>query len=962
MVADEVGLTRRQLLMWIEHTLDPLDPHNNMAMTYEIAGRLDLDRFRRAFEYVVRTTEALRTVFVNDGQEVAQSFPESHSVQYEYVDLSDEQPSGVQAWLDARVLQPFDLSERAYDAVLLRTGPDAFVWYFCQHHIITDGWSFALIYHRIEDTYRRMATGAELPSSGPQFAAYVGFENKFRSSSAFDAGVEYWRNKLLPAPPALSFYGQPNPGGAHALHRHTFILDADHTDGLWRHAEHPDVFVLSAPLSRLIVLLTLVTAYLTRITGESDITIAVPMLNRGRKPLKATVGPVLEINVVRVQTTPDDSFTSLASRIGREVINGLRHLRSGVSNPAYQRAYDVMLNYHGTSFESFDGLPTKTTAFSARHARDYGASHEKPGHQNAESLIIEVSDFDATGMLRFDFDLSAGVADAATSRRAVKHFERLLKAFIESPDRAVDAVDILTEDERVLFDGLNQTARVFDGPRTVTEQFEAQVRRTPDAIAVADDEKTLTYEQLDTAGRRVAHRLRQMNIRPTDRVAVCLSRSVDLFVALIGVLKTGAAYIPLDPVYPAERVIDMVDDAQPKALITEASQPSGFLQDSEALSILQLDIEWENDAPLDERFDVEAHVPQPEDPLYIMYTSGSTGRPKGVIASHRATMNRLSWMWTNHPFQPGERACQKTALSFVDSVWEIFGPLLQGVPTRVIPDEVLVDQELLVDVLANNAISRIVLVPSLLSTLLRLFDDLGERLPSLRWWTVSGEALPRALAAEFAVKVPHGRLLNLYGSTEVAADVTYFDASAQALGVSPVVPIGRPIANTEVFVLNPSGIPCPPGVAGELHVAGASLAIGYAGHAGQSKERQDSFGEYEGRRVFRTKDQCRFRSDGQLEYLGRRDHQAKLRGQRLDLQEIEGLLREQPGVQDIAVAVIGTNPTLQQLVAFIVAPEVGEGAESGWRSALQSRLPRYMVPTAWRRMPSLPKTPNGKLD
>ncbi|MEM7674379.1 MAG: condensation domain-containing protein, partial [Myxococcota bacterium] len=277
--ATEMGLTRRQLLMWIEHALDPLDPHNNMAMTYEIAGPVDADRFRMAFEHVVRSTEALRTIFHAKDGEASQSFPEATVIRHEYVDLTGV---GLQAWMNARILRPFDLSVRAYDSVLLRAGPSSFVWYLCQHHIITDGWSFSLIYHRVEDAYRRLATENSPVSRGPQFSAYVGFELKFRASPAFDAGLEYWRTKLLPPPPALSFYGRSNPGGAHRLHRKTLTLDASRTAQLWKHIEHPDIFILSSPLSRLVVLLTVLTAYLSRITGESDITVAVPMLNRGR--------------------------------------------------------------------------------------------------------------------------------------------------------------------------------------------------------------------------------------------------------------------------------------------------------------------------------------------------------------------------------------------------------------------------------------------------------------------------------------------------------------------------------------------------------------------------------------------------------------------------------------------------------------------------------------------------------
>jgi amino acid adenylation domain-containing protein len=429
-------------------------------------------------------------------------------------------------------------------------------------------------------------------------------------------------------------------------------------------------------------------------------------------------------------------------------------------------------------------------------------------------------------------------------------------------------------------------------------------------------------------------------------------------VGALGILKAGGAYVPLDPDYPAERLAFMVGDAQPRVLLTQRRLAAG--PPPHGAHTLYLDVE--EDFLFDEPETNPDQGAGPDDLAYVIYTSGSTGRPKGVLAPHRGAVNRLAWMWQAYPFAPTEVCCQKTSLNFVDSVWEVFGPLLQGIPTVIIPDDVLVDPHRLVPALAAHHVTRIVLVPSLLRVLLETYRDLGRRLPDLHLWVSSGEALPRELVEQFYASLPDGVLLNLYGSSEVAADSTWHDTRAGR--TLRAVPIGRPIANTQVYLLDDHGQPVPIGVPGELYLGGDGLARGYLHRPDLTAERfvAHPFPAVPGGRLYRTGDLARYRPDGTLEFLGRRDHQVKLRGYRIELEEIEAVLGQHPGVRQAVVVAREDAPGETRLVAYVVPAGEPAATAGELREHAKQTLPAYMIPATFVLLGALPLTPNGKVD
>jgi amino acid adenylation domain-containing protein len=488
--------------------------------------------------------------------------------------------------------------------------------------------------------------------------------------------------------------------------------------------------------------------------------------------------------------------------------------------------------------------------------------------------------------------------------------------------------------------------------------FEAQARQTPDALALTYEGEGIDYRRLDARSTQLAHHLRDLGVRPETLVGVFLERSIEAVVAILAVLKAGGAYVPLDPAYPQSRLLYMLNDSGAAVLLTERRLEARLPAVHDRLVRLDADAAAIARRPTDGL----ACGATPHSPVYVIYTSGSTGRPKGVVGLHGSAVNRLSWTWERYPFGHAEVYCHKTALSFVDSFAEIFVPLLKGVTNVIIPPALANDVHRMLGALAESRVTRIVLVPSLLRAMLDAAPDLGRRLPAMRYVVSSGERLPKDLAALFAERMPHGRLINLYGSTEVMADVTFYELSGE--GQAGPVPIGRPIPNTHAFVLDERLEPVPNGEPGELYASGACLARGYFNQPALTAERflPCPFAGRPGARMYRTGDLARLLPDGNLEYFGRTDHQVQIRGQRVELGEVEAVILEHPAALRCVVRDREDHAGERQLVAFLVTSDDAPPDVKELREYVGRKLPAYMVPAVFVRLDALPLTPSGKID
>jgi amino acid adenylation domain-containing protein len=562
--------------------------------------------------------------------------------------------------------------------------------------------------------------------------------------------------------------------------------------------------------------------------------------------------------------------------------------------------------------------------------------------------------------LRGRFEYSTDLFEAATIARMAGHLHTLLEGIVADPEQRLSRLPLLTADERhCLLVEWNTTTAPYPNDQCIHNMFETQVTRTPDAVAVVCGDESLTYRELNRRANQMAHYLLALGVGMEMRVGLCIERSLAMVVGLLGILKVGAAYVPLDPTYPPERLAFMLEDAQPPVVLTQERLVAGL--PAHGAQMVCLDTHWPIIAQHSDNNPVSGA--EAANVAYLLYTSGSTGRPKGVLGVHRATLNALAWMWQAYPFASHEMCCQKTSISFGDSMQELLGPLLWGIQIVLIPDSILKDLPRFVQTLAVHRVTRLILVPSLLRALLDTYGDLQDRLPGLKLWFAGGEALSSDLWQRFRERLPHSCLINLYGASEASDDTTWYDTRL-APNILACVPIGRPIANTQVYVLDQHLQPVPIGVPGDLYVGGAGLTRGYLNRPELTAECfiPHPFSHEPGARLYKTGDVVRYRPDGNLEYMGRLDHQVKLRGIRIELGEIEAALAQHPAVRETAVITRENVPGESRLVAYVVPVQEPGPPSRELHNFLAKQLPAAMIPATFMMLETLPLTPSGKVE
>ena len=688
---------------------------------------------------------------------------------------------------------------------------------------------------------------------------------------------------------------------------------------------------------------------LSRWSGQQDVVVGTPVANRSRRELEDLIGFFVNMLVLRVDLRGIGSVGELLSRVREVCLGGYAHqdlpferlveelnpARELNRTPLFQTT--LVLQNAPVSAIDLPGLRLERAGEGSGHARfDL-------------ELIVEEAEGVLVGGLTYAQDLFSG----GTAERMVEHWKRLLEGMAEGSWRSVDELEMLSSEEREqVLEGWNRTERAYGAGECVHGLFEQQVERSPLSVALVSGEQELSYGELNRRANQLGHYLQELGVGPEVRVGLCVERSVEMVVGLLGILKAGGVYVPLDPSYPTERLGYMLEDTAAPVLLTQA-RLSGLFPFYEG-RLVQLDEDW---AGISSRSPVNVPITVTgQNAVYVIYTSGSTGTPKGVIVSHESLCNRLAWMESVYEIERTDRVLQKTSIGFDVSVWEFLWPLSEGAVLFVAPVGVQREPGILSKVIRESSISILHFVPSMLSSVLQ--GGFLENSNNIRHVICSGESLSPAVAEEFYRQCSGCRLHNLYGPTEAAIDVTFWECSADSSGS---VPIGRPIGNARMYVLDGEMRPVPVGVRGELYIGGAGVARGYLNRADLTAERfvPDPF-HGRGERLYRSGDVGYWRWDGNLEYVGRADQQVKVRGYRIEPGEIEGVLREQAGVRDAVVLAREDTPGDKRLVGYVVGEEAPGGKEL--RRLLGERLPEYMVPGIYVHLASLPLTGNGKLD
>ena len=946
-----------QQRLWFLDQLEPGTAAYNLVRVFRVVGPLNLGALTRAFETVLLRHASLRTVFESvDGNPRQVVLPDAN-VHIAVLDLSGlpsdrAEAEGLQIAREEGK-KPLHLGKGPLiRAVLIRTGEETHILVLVMHHIITDGWSISILFRELTQSYADLSNSRvpNLPPLTIQYGEYSEWQRQNMSGEVLANELRHWRKKLEGAQTVLDLpTDYPRPlthswrGATEKIVLTRSTLAKMKSIG---QAESSTLFMVS---------LAAFQTLLWRYTRQESILVGTPIAARNDLEIENMIGLFVNTLVFRADFGQRDlTFRDQIRQVRAFALEAYAHqdvpFESLVEALVPQRSLDthplfqVMFTFQNIPKQIFEipGLRITELPFDAGIAKF--------------DLSVDVWE---DGEFHCQFEYNTDLFERSTIERMLGHFQQLMESAVESPDAPIAELSIMSAEERRQVVGeWNQTGEDYPRALTIQEAFEQQVERTPQASALIHAGKRWSYEQLNGDANRLGGWLIQQGIGQDCRVGICLERSADTVVALLATLKTGATYVPLDPAFPVERLRFMMEDAALGCVITHASLRDKLPRNTQKILVMDGEGGWRREGSGNLGVSTSS-----SEVAYVIYTSGSTGHPKGVQGTHRAAINRFAWMWKKYPFQPGEVCCQKTNLGFVDSIWEIFGPLLAGVPSVIIPEEAVRDPELLVQELAREHVTRMVLVPSLLRALLENVPNLQERVPELRLWSCSGEILAVELAAKFRQVLPKARLLNIYGSSEVAADVTCHEVGESDWMASSVA-IGRPISNAQIYLLDEHGHPVPAGVRGEIYVGGEGLARGYLNRAELTAERfvANQLAPEQSARLYRTGDVGRYRGNGDLEYVGRVDQQVKLRGQRIELGEIETVLARHGAVGQAVVAVTGTGEQ-QKLSAYLVMKEGVEVPKAGeLRQQLRAKLPEAMVPTSYWRIERMPLLPSGKVN
>ncbi|CBN59214.1 MULTISPECIES: non-ribosomal peptide synthetase [Kamptonema] len=948
-------LTEAQKELWVMAQMgENVSRAYNQSTTIHLRGSFNLVAARKAIQEVVDRHEALGATFSPSGD--YQQINSTLTINIPVVDFStlddSDRATHLEEFLATEARQTFNLETGPLVRTqIVKLEEKHHLLVLTVHHIIADGWSLGVLQQELAAIYTAewQAIAHQLPQP-MQLSEYVQWEASQQESAKMAKAEAYWLQQFSSSVPVLELpTDRPRPSvNRYVGTRQSFILDTSFYDALKNASIKFKSTLFTTALAGFLALLH-------RLTGQEDIVIGIPSAGQLSVEGESLVGHYVNLLPIRSQVGTNPTFTQYLSSIKQVLSDAYDHqiypfirlvkklnLPRDTSRPPL---VTILFNWDRpmATLESF----SQKVEFVRNTTNSSISDIFLDIHQQNDELVV-------------DCEYNTDLFDSQTIERWMKHWQTLLESIFANPEQRVWDLPLLKSPEiKQLLLEWNDTQTDYP-QHCIHELFEAQVECTPDAVAVMFENQSLTYRELNAKANQLAHYLQKLGVNSEVIVGICLERSLDPIVAILGVLKAGGAYLPLDPNYPQERLDFMLSDAQLSVLITHSSLVKNFPK----MTVLCLDTDWEIIQQESQENPVNSSTI--DNVAYVIYTSGSTGKPKGVLGLHRGAINRFYWMWQTYPFKEEEVCCQKTSLNFVDSVWEIFGPLLQGIRTIIISDRILKDPHQFVETLANNQVTRLVLVPSLLRLLLDTFADLQKRLPKLNFWVTSGETLSVELLQKFQQILPKSTLLNLYGSSEVSADVTCYNIDPQNKVNSQVL-IGRAIANTQIYVLDKNLQPVPIGIPGELYVGGAGLARGYLNRPELTLERfipnpLASVHTELSTKLYKTGDLVRYLPDGNLEFLGRIDNQVKIRGFRIELGEIEAVLAQHPSVRQVIVLARENEINNQQLVAYLISDPEQAIAVSELHRLLQEKLPNYMIPSAFIVLETLPLLPNGKVD
>ncbi|WP_370642989.1 amino acid adenylation domain-containing protein [Mycetohabitans sp. B4] len=964
---ESLPLSFAQQRLWFLSQLDGVSGTYHMPLALRVQGVFDRAAWQQALDALFARHEALRSTFVSvEGQPQVQLLPADTGVPLHWHDLrgvsdADAQLSRLSA---DEACAPFDLARGPLmRACVIQLADDEHVLMLTKHHIVSDGWSIGVLVRELSALYAASAAGQvdPLPALAIQYPDYAAWQRRWLSGERLQTQSDYWRRTLADAPVLLELpTDRPRPAQQSFAGAHVPVqIDASTTQALKRlSAEHGTTLFMTV--------LAAWSAVLARLSGQDDLVIGTPSANRGHAAIEPLIGFFVNTLALRVDLSGEPNTSELLKRVRCTTLDAQAH-----QDLPFEQVVEIV-------------QPPRRLEHTPLFQVLFAWQSNETGQWRLPGLDIMPAGLDYD-VVRFDLEMhlyeageeiigalcyASALFDPTTIERHIGYLKTMLQAMVAYPQQPVATLQMLDPDERqLLLQTWNATASPYPADQCVHQVFEAQVERSPEATALVYEAQTLSYAQLNARANCLAHRLVELGVKPDARVAICVERSPAMVVGLLAIMKAGGACVPLDPAYPSERLAHILADAAPTIVLADATGRATLGEAALACrTVLELD------APLDQA----APNPRvagltPRHLAYVIYTSGSTGTPKGVMIEHvqiarlleatkpHGTLNEdqvLIDRQRGYGLRPADRVLQKAPFNFDVSIWELFWTLLNGATLVIADADVHKDPVALRDLIVRERITTVHFVPSMLSIFL---DTEGvQRCTSVKHLICGGEALSGATVQQCQMLLPDTQVHNLYGPAENPIGTTFWTCPVAC--TEDNIPIGRPIANTQVYLLDAYGQPLPLGAVGELYISGDGVARGYLNRPDLTAERfvLNPFSTEPGARMYKTGDLACYRPDGNLEYLGRNDDQVKVRGFRIELGEIKACLAQHPQVRDAVVLVRGEGHN-KRLVAYVVT-EADEQLASTLRAHVAARLPDYMVPAAFVRLDALPLTPNGKLD
>jgi len=960
---NQAPLSFAQERLWFLDQFHPGNSAYNLPLSIPLSGPLDLEALTKALNEIIRRHEVLRTTLRIEDAKPLQFIEQQLEITPTLIDLRalPEQAKDLEIIrrTSEEALHSFDLAAGPLiRALLLRKSEVESLLFVNMHHIVSDGWSQAVFvreFNLLYDAFRNNLP-SPLTELAIQYADFAVWQREYLSSDYGRSLLDYWRQQLDQAPATLNLpldYAMPTARSFYGAAQYR-PLKKSLVSKLKNLAQTENVSLFVAMLAGF-------KALLHRYTGQKDLTVGSPIANRNYEELERLIGFFVNTLVLRVKLSGNESFHELVQRVRNVTLDAYAHQdfpfewlvaellpsRDPSHNPLFQAMFGM---------QNAPGLSETAQSTSEPVVEDSTPINYPPPASSLVKFDLVLTGIDTGSDLFTVWEYRTDIFKHETITRIAQHFETLLESALDHPNEPLWKLNMLSEAE--VRQQLGQGSVATPIEQCLHELIEEQAARSPEAYALIDADQKLTFEEVDSLASKLAVRLRALEVAPETRVGICMERSSAMIVAILAVLKAGGVYVPLDPSYPTERLVYMAEDAGLALVLTQEALAARSSEIASARSIPVLSVNTELLALPNDSDERVVNTATPDNLAYLIYTSGSTGRPKGVMISHRAIVNHMRWMLATWPLTADDRILQRTPISFDASVWELFAPLMSGA-TMVLSAHDSSSFDLLASEIAHHKVTVLQLVPSLLNALLD--QGLLVRCHSLRRVYCGGEPLTNKIEKQF-FKQQNAELYNLYGPTEAAIDVTYWKCEGDS--DRPVLPIGRPITNAQILILDEHLNLVPAGVTGHLYIGGECLGRGYINKPDLTADAfiPSPFWNVAGARLYRTGDLARLLADGSIEFAGRSDHQVKIRGYRIELAEIEAVLLSLPEIEAATVIDDLTDTGERRIVAYVVAkPETSPKVED-LRAFAGQKLPSYMVPAAFVLLEKLPLLPNGKVD